>query len=149
MYFSTTDSQVIADTLTNELALVNKWLIDNDLFMHKGKTECMLFGTGPRLALSTSFSVAIDGKALNRASQYKYLGVVLDASLTWNVHVEYFIGKVRKRLAMLGRIKKNINLYTAGTMYTSFVLPILDKTAITRMPYPKEQEGVVNLDSRL
>ena len=50
---------------------------------------------------------------------------------------------------MLGRIKKNINLYTAGTMYTSFVLPILDKTAITRMPYPKEQEGVVNLDSRL
>ena len=28
MYFSATDSQVIADTLTNELALVNKWLID-------------------------------------------------------------------------------------------------------------------------
>ena len=34
---------------------INKWLIDNSLFMHKGKTECMLFGTGPRLALSTSF----------------------------------------------------------------------------------------------
>ena len=64
MYFSTTDSQVIADTLTNELALVNKWLIDNDLFMHKGKTECMLFGTGPRLALSTSFSVALMEKHL-------------------------------------------------------------------------------------
>ena len=28
-----------------------KWLIDNHLFMHKGKTECMLFGTGLRLAL--------------------------------------------------------------------------------------------------
>ena len=55
MYFSTTNSQVIANTLINELALVNKWLIDNNLFMHKGKTECMLFGTGPRLALSTSF----------------------------------------------------------------------------------------------
>ena len=55
MYFSTTDSQLIADTLTNELALVKKWLKDNNLFMHKGKTECMLFGTGPRLALATSF----------------------------------------------------------------------------------------------
>ena len=32
--------------------------------MHEGKTGCMLFGTGPRLARSTSFSVAIDGKAL-------------------------------------------------------------------------------------
>ena len=38
MCFSATDSQVIADTLTNELALVNKWLIDNNLFMRKGKT---------------------------------------------------------------------------------------------------------------
>ena len=36
------------------------------------------------------------------------------------------IGKVGKRLAMLGRIRKNINMYTAGTVYTSFVLPILD-----------------------
>ena len=41
-------------------------------------------------------------------------------------NVEYLIGKVRKRLAMFGRIRKNINMYTAGTIYTSFVLPILD-----------------------
>ena len=27
---------------------------------------------------------------------------------------------------MLGRIRKNINIYTEGTVYTSFVLPILD-----------------------
>ena len=79
MYFSATDSQVIADSMTNELALVNNWLIDNNLFMHKGKMECMLLGTGPRLALSTSFSVAIVGKAQNRASKNKYPGVILDA----------------------------------------------------------------------
>ena len=76
----------------------------------------ILGGTGPRLALPTSVSVAIDGKELNRASKYKYLGVVLDASLTWNAHVCYLIGKVRKRLAIVGRIRKNINMYTAGTV---------------------------------
>ena len=108
MSFSAADSQVIADTLTNKLVPVNKWLIDNNLFMHEGKTGCMLFGTGPKLALSTSFSTAIDGKALNRVSEYKYLGVVLDASLAWNAHVDYLIGKVKKRLAMLGRITKKI-----------------------------------------
>ena len=79
--FSAADSQVITDTLTNKLVLVNKRLIDNNLFMHEGKTECMLFGTGPKLSLSPSFSIAIDGKALNRVSEYKYLGVVLDASV--------------------------------------------------------------------
>ena len=126
MYFNAADSQVIADTLTNELVLVNKWLIDNNLFMHEGQTECMLFGTGPKLALSTSFPIVIDVKALNRVSENKYLGIVLDASLTWNAHVDYLIAKVRKRLAMLGRIRKNIDMYTAGTIYTFFVLPILD-----------------------
>ena len=84
--------------------------------MHKGQTECMLFGTGSRLALSTSLSVAIDGKELNRTSKYKYRGVVLDASLTRNAHVDYLIGKVRKRLASLGRIRKNTNVYKAGTV---------------------------------
>jgi len=36
MYFN-------ADTLTNELVLVNTWLIDNNLFMHEGKTEIYIF----------------------------------------------------------------------------------------------------------
>ena len=72
--------------------------------MHTCKIECMLFDTGPRLAISTSISVAIDRKEHNRSSKYEYLGVVLDASLTWNANVDYSIGKVRKRLAMLGRI---------------------------------------------
>ena len=42
------------------------------------------------------------------------------------MHVEYLIGKAGNRLAMLGRIGKNINTYTAGTVYTCFVLPIRD-----------------------
>ena len=77
IYFSTTDSQVIAHTLTNELALLhgNKWLIDNNLFMHKGKKECMLFGTGPRLALSTSFPVALMEKHLIALPGINILGL--------------------------------------------------------------------------
>ena len=65
-------------------------------------------------------------KALNRVSEYKYFGVVLDMSLTWNAHIDYMIANVKKRVSMLGRITKNINMYTAGTIYRSFVLPILD-----------------------
>ena len=72
--------------------------------------DCIIFGTGPRLALSTSFSVTIDRKVFNRASENKYLGVVLDPSLTWNAHVDYLVGNVRQRVALLGPIMKNINM---------------------------------------
>ena len=88
--------------------------------------DCILLGTGPRLALSTSFSVTFDGKVLNRASENKYLWNVLDPWLTWNAHVDYLVGNVRQRVALLGPIMKNINMYVTGTVYTSFVLPILD-----------------------
>ena len=45
MYFSATDSQVIVDTLTNEFALGNKWLIDNNFFMHEGMLFVCYNGT--------------------------------------------------------------------------------------------------------
>ena len=45
----------------------------------------------PQASTFYFFFCSVDEKALNRASWYEYLGVVLDASLTWNVHVEYLI----------------------------------------------------------
>ena len=47
------------------------------------------------------FLSTIEGKVLNRASENKYLGVVLDPSLTWNAHVDYLVGNVRQRVALL------------------------------------------------
>ena len=77
MYFPASNAQEISSTLTSELAKANDWLVDNSLFIHQGKTECVLFGTGSRLA-TANLSVNIDGKELTRVAEYKYLGVTLD-----------------------------------------------------------------------
>ena len=44
----------------------------------------------------------------------------------WKAHVKYLLSKVGKRIGMLGRIRKNISMHTASTIYKSFTLPILD-----------------------
>ena len=90
--------------------------------MHKRKMNCILFGTGPKLALSTSFFLStIDGKILNRASKNKYLGIVLDPSLTWNAHVDYLVGNVRQRVALLGPIiKKHKHVRHRYCLYVFF-----------------------------
>lgn len=46
IYFTASNAQEISSTLTSELAKVNDWLLDNSPFIHQGKTECVLFGTG-------------------------------------------------------------------------------------------------------
>ena len=125
MYFAASNAQEISSTLTSELAKVNDWLVHNSLFIHQGKTECVLFGTGSRLA-NANLSVNIDGKELTRVAEHKYLGVILDESLSWNAHVNYLISKVSKRLGILGRTRGSISMHIAGIIYRSFILPVLD-----------------------
>ena len=125
MYFTASNAQEISSTLSSELAKVNDWLVDNSLFIHQGKTECVLFGTGSRLA-TANLSVNIDGKELTRVAEYKYLGVILEESLSWNAHVNCLISKVSKRTGILGRTRRSISMHTAGIIYRSFILPVLD-----------------------
>ena len=125
MYFAASNAQEISSTLTSELAKVSDWLVHNSLFIHQGKTECVLFGTGSRLANAT-LSVNIDGKEPTRVAEYRYLGVILDESLSWNTHVNYLISKVSKRLGILGRTRGSISMHTAGIIYRSFIPPVLD-----------------------
>ena len=70
--------------------------------------------------------VNIDGKELTRVAECNYLGVILDESLSWNAHVNYLISKVSKRLGILGRTRGSISMHTAGIIYRSFILPVLD-----------------------
>ena len=91
-YFTASNAQEISSTgtFTSELAKVNDLLVNNSLFIHQGKTQCVLFGTGSRLA-TTNVSVNIDGNELTRVAEYTYLGVLLDELLSWNAHVNYSI----------------------------------------------------------
>ena len=125
IYVTARNAEEIGNTLTNELAKVNEWLLNNNLFMHKGKTECILFGTDSKLA-SANFSVSVNGSDLKRVSEYKYLGVVMDECLTWKAHVRYLLGKVGKRIGMLGRARKNISMHSANKVHKSYIIPVLD-----------------------
>ena len=48
----------------------------------------------------------IGGSPVRRVETYKILGVHLSSDLTWNVHIEYIMKKVRKRLYALRSLKK-------------------------------------------
>ena len=121
IYVTARNAEEIDNTITNEPAKVNEWLLNNNLFMHKGNTECILFGTDSKFA-SANFSVSVNGSDLKRASEYKYLGVVMDECLTWKAHIKYLIGK---RIGMVGRARKNISMHSENKVYKSYIIPVL------------------------
>ena len=57
IYNTAKDPLKISNTLTKELVIINQWLLENSFYLHKGETECVLFGTSPRLARTNNFAV--------------------------------------------------------------------------------------------
>ena len=126
LFYSSKDIQDIETVLTRELKVVSTWLTENNLYLHKDKTESVLFGTGARLSKVTNLDISVNGNLIKRKSQYTYLGIVLDETLSFNAHVKYVLSKAGKRLGMLGRIRDNLTMSTSNIIYKSFILPVLD-----------------------
>ena len=86
----------------------------------------MLFGTYAKLKNANCFDIHVNECTINRVFEFKYLGITFDEHVNWNAHVKYVMTKAGKGIGMLSRIRNNITVYCANTMYTSFIRPIFD-----------------------
>ena len=102
------DTSVIQDKLNAELSKIDHWLFFNSLFVNVTKTEAMLFGTAPRLSAVNSFSITLNNNVIKRVFHFTYLGIVFDDRLSWNEQIKYLISKARKRVGMLGRLRRSL-----------------------------------------
>ena len=124
LYYS--DVSTIEKRLNDELKLKADWVRENSLFVKVTKTESMLFGTAARLKNVDRFQIQIHGHTIQRVFEFRYLGIIFYEHISWNAHVKYVLGKAGKRIGMLGRIRKNVTVHCANTIYVSFIRPVSD-----------------------
>ena len=65
LMFAHSDPAVIANRLSSELSNCKRWLTDNRLSLHLGKTECMLFGSSKKLKRVKTFRSPVTGQLLS------------------------------------------------------------------------------------
>ena len=126
LLFSHRDPDVIADRLSTELSNCMRWLVDNRLSLHVGKTECLIFGSKAKLKKVNSFSVLCDGTAVQRVHSVKYLGVLLDGSLCSSFHVSSLLKICNGRLPFLFRNSSLLDFDTRKLLCNSLIQPYLD-----------------------
>ena len=56
----------------------------------------------------------------------KYLGVVLDNSLSFNLHIDYVKKKVSKTLGTFSRIRSSLTTEASNRLYESMIVPNLE-----------------------
>ena len=72
------DTNLIAETLLNELNSCRHWLIDNQLSLHLGKIEDISFGSKKRLNKVNSFNVECGEIEIKNVNSVNYLVIQLD-----------------------------------------------------------------------
>ena len=125
-YYTSQTVVEIEQILTDELACLHQWLQNNNLFLNVKKTECLLFGTAPRLSKVNDFTIKAGSSVLRRVVEFKYLGVIMDECLNWKAQASAVFSKASKRIGMLRRMRNDITVNAADKVYKSIILPMLD-----------------------
>ena len=89
--------------LQRELEVVRDWLIDNKLSLHLGKTESILFGSKPRLRSQSNLKIECKGSVTEPNDNVKYLGAILEQTLTGENMANSILQKANARLNFLYR----------------------------------------------
>ena len=68
----------------------------------------------------------MNGNQLEREHVYKYLGIYLDSTLTFNKHIDYVNKIVTHKTFLLSKIRGFIDQSTALHIFKSMIVPIFD-----------------------
>ena len=117
-FFSSSCLNELESVVNNELALVLKYCATNKLSVNLKKTNYMLI-------LSAKKTVNININNIERRSFVKYLGVYIDEHLNWEPQIQHVDNKLAKKIRILHKIRKYVDLNVLKQLNYSLVYPYL------------------------
>jgi hypothetical protein len=112
----------LEEKIDRDIPLLSDWLETNRLSLNLKKTHIMVFGRKSKNHTNT-VSTTIKGTTLEVVTHTKFLGVILDNSLSWKEHTLYLAKKLSKSLGILSRARPFLNKSTLRQLYFSFLYP--------------------------
>ena len=128
LYYVSKDVNEVTNKINIDLENVRKWLSSNKLSLNVDKTELMFIGTHQKLSRlsNLNLNININGTRLQRVSQCKHLGVKIDETLSWNMHIEHIKTKVLPGLYYLKKSSCLIPMHLQSMLYKTIVAPHFD-----------------------
>ena len=86
----------------------------------------MLVGSHQKITSAGALEIDITHKRLELVENFKYLGVLLDQTLSWKDHIDYIGSKISSRFGVLRRARKVLPKATCLLLYNTLILPLFD-----------------------
>ena len=106
--------------INNELEKVNKWLKLNKLAVNVDKTKSMLFHKRRPV---TPIQFSLNNRIIDVVQYFNYLGIMLDADMSWKTHVAMVRNKLSRINGILHRLKYIYPQSILITLYKSLFVP--------------------------
>ena len=112
--------------INEDLKLIYIWFCANRLSLNLDETEFIVFR--PRIKINNRFTLKLNRTTLSESTKIKYLGILLDNSLSWKHH----IFDLRKKLSRAVGILYKMRLLNTPK---NVLLPLYYSLFHSHMPY--------------
>jgi hypothetical protein len=120
------DPSKIVETLSNTLSNLNEWCIKNKLVINDLKTEWMFFHKNHDTKFGLVPEVMLNDKIIKRVDKFRYLGVILDPTMTFKTHFNSVESRLNSAIYKLRSIKRYVPELVMKILFNAYVLPIYD-----------------------
>ena len=115
----------LISSFNKEIENISNWFKSNILSLNLTKTKYVIFRTRNRRVPTTTQEIQIDGLIISRLQNVKFLGIMINEFLNWNIHITDICQRLAKNIGLLFKLKyllpKNFFM-----IYNSLVLPYLN-----------------------
>jgi hypothetical protein len=108
-----------------------EWLRQQGLVLNPTKTECVLFGSPSLTGKARTLSLSLGGNSIPFSKNVKYLGVLLDDTLTMKPHINSVCKGAFGYLRIIARQKMSMNVAALKTLLHSLVLSRIEYSSST------------------
>ena len=113
--------------INHEIDKLYTWLVSNKLTLNVSKTRYMVFHyVQKKIDFNTFPEVKINNLAVQRCSNFDFLGLVVNENLSWQPHISKISTKISRAVGTLKRLQNTFPTYTLQTLYNSLISPHLN-----------------------
>ena len=127
LYTSSSSPNVAKNQLQIDLNTLDLCCKQHKLSINTSKTKSILFGIKKFNNRITCTNFSIAGDEINFLSEYKYLGIVVEQTLSFSKHIKYIHSLTAHKIYMLSKIRSCINQVRAIRIYNTKILPYFDQ----------------------
>ena len=111
--------------INEEIARVCCWFRANKLALNPTKSNFIVFHSRRLMVPENMGSVLVENAVIQRVTEVKFLGVYLDETLKFDLHVAHLVRKLSRFIAIIYKIKRYFTLKGLVNLYYALIYPNL------------------------